>query len=466
MIMESSLPKDQSKYDLQEFLSGFNNDSEVKKILKQIGVRPSKGMGQNFLIDPSVSESIVGALNIDSDDIIVEIGAGLGALTRHLIGKAKKLVLIEYDRGIYEYLSEVLSGVDGVVVVHQDAVTFDVRPFYAEGAVKVIGNLPYSCGTEIIRNFLTFPSPVDLAVFMLQKEVVNRFCAVPRTKSYGVLTVMTGAFWNVERLQDLTFEPFTPKPAVDSSVIRFSPSGSDKYPPFNQRVLRRIVKCGFNQRRKQLKKRLPLGLCSWDKLCEEMKLQETVRAEELSVEEWIKMARIVDDNPLKDNPQKGDEMFDVVDEDDKVIDQMERSRVHSECLLHRAVHVFVFNKRGDLYLQKRSVLKDSSPGLWDSSASGHLDVGEGYNCAAVRELAEELGISLGVDFVCSIQPSENTGWEFVHLYRCEHNGPFNFPYSEIEGGGFFPVDIITNWVRKRSADFAPGFVECWNGYNN
>ena len=466
MIMESSLPKDQSKYDLQEFLSGFNNDSEVKKILKQIGVRPSKGMGQNFLIDPSVSESIVGALNIDSDDIIVEIGAGLGALTRHLIGKAKKLVLIEYDRGIYEYLSEVLSGVDGVVVVHQDAVTFDVRPFYAEGAVKVIGNLPYSCGTEIIRNFLTFPSPVDLAVFMLQKEVVNRFCAVPRTKSYGVLTVMTGAFWNVERLQDLTFEPFTPKPAVDSSVIRFSPSGSDKYPPFNQRVLRRIVKCGFNQRRKQLKKRLPLGLCSWDELCEEMNLQETVRAEELSVEEWIKMARIVDDNPLKDNPQKGDEMFDVVDEDDKVIDQMERSRVHSECLLHRAVHVFVFNKRGDLYLQKRSVLKDSSPGLWDSSASGHLDVGEGYNCAAVRELAEELGISLRVDFVCSIQPSENTGWEFVHLYRCEHNGPFNFPYSEIEGGGFFPVDLITNWARKRSADFDPGFVECWNGYNN
>ena len=73
MIMESSLPKDQSKYDLQEFLSGFNNDSEVKKILKQIGVRPSKGMGQNFLIDPSVSESIVGALNIDSDDIIVDV---------------------------------------------------------------------------------------------------------------------------------------------------------------------------------------------------------------------------------------------------------------------------------------------------------------------------------------------------------------------------------------------------------
>ncbi len=466
MIMESSLPKAQSKYDLQEFLSGFNSDSKVKKILNQIGVRPSKGLGQNFLIDTSVSESIVGALNIDSNDVIVEIGPGLGALTRHLIGKAKKLVLIEYDRGIYEYLKAVLSDVDDVEVIHQDAVTFDVRPFYAEGTVKVIGNLPYSCGTEIIRNFLTFPSPVNLAVFMLQKEVVNRFCAVPRTKSYGALTVMTCAFWDVERLQDLTFEPFTPKPAVDSSVIRFSPSGSDKYPPFNQLVLKGIVKCGFHERRKQLKKRLPLGHLNWSQLCEEMDLQETARAEELSIYEWIKLARFIDDNPLKDNPQQGDEMFDVVDENDQVIDQMERSRVHSEGLLHRAVHVFVFNKCGDLYLQKRSALKDSSPGLWDSSASGHLDVGEEYKSAAIRELSEELGVSLEVDFICSIQPSESTGWEFVHLYSCEHKGPFSSPYSEIEGGGFFPVDMIENWVRERPEDFASGFVECWNGYND
>ena len=466
MIMEPSLTKTQSNYDLQEFLSGFNSDSKVKTILNKIGVRPSRALGQNFLIDASVSKSIVEGLNIESNDTIVEIGPGLGALTRHLIGKVKKLVLVEYDRRIYEYLREVLSSVDGVEVCHQDAVSFDVRPLYAEDTVKIIGNLPYSCGTEIIRNFLTFPSPVDSAVFMLQKEVVNRFCAVPRTKSYGVLTVMTCAFWNVERLQDLTFESFTPKPAVDSAVIRLFPCDSDKYPPFNQRVLKRIVKCGFHERRKQLKKRLPLGDTNWGELCKEMNLQETARAEELSINEWINMARFLDDNPLKDNPQKSSEMFDVVDENDEVVDQMERSRVHSEGLLHRAVHVFVFNKSGDLYLQKRSVLKDSSPGLWDSSVSGHLDLSEEYHCAAIRELTEELGVSLGVDFICSIKPSENTGWEFVRLYKCEHNGPFNLPYSEIEGGGFFPIDMIGNWVQERPEDFASGFVECWNSYVN
>ena len=464
MIMEPPLPKTQSNYDLQEFLSGFNSDSEVVKILNKIGVRPSKGLGQNFLIDTSVSESIVDALNIDDNDTIVEIGPGLGALTRHLIGKVKKLVLVEYDRRIYEYLRDVLSGLDGVEVFHQDAVNFDVRPFYAEDAVKVIGNLPYFCGTEIIRNFLTFPSPVDSAVFMLQKEVVNRFCAVPRTKSYGLLTVMTCAYWNTERLQDLTFEPFTPKPAVDSAVLRFSPCDSDKYPPFNQRVLKRIVKCGFHERRKQLKKRLPLGDTDWSELCKAMDLQETARAEELSINEWINMARFIDDNPLKDNPQMGNELFDVVDEDDRVLGQSERSHVHSEGLLHRAVHVFVFNKGGDLYLQKRSVLKDSSPGLWDSSASGHLDVSEEYHCAAIRELSEELGISLEVDLICSIKPSENTGWEFVRLYRCEHNGPFNLPYSEIAGGGFFPIAMIGEWVRERPEDFASGFIECLNSY--
>ncbi|MDE0570629.1 MAG: 16S rRNA (adenine(1518)-N(6)/adenine(1519)-N(6))-dimethyltransferase RsmA [Verrucomicrobiales bacterium] len=462
--MEAPLPKTQSNYDLQEFLSGFNSDSEVVKILNKIGVRPSRGLGQNFLIDTSVSESIVDALNIDDNDTIVEIGPGLGALTRHLIGKVKKLVLVEYDRRIYEYLRDVLSGLDGVEVFHQDAVNFDVRPFYAEDAVKVIGNLPYSCGTEIIRNFLTFPSPVDSAVFMLQKEVVNRFCAVPRTKSYGLLTVMTCAYWNAERLQDLTFESFTPKPAVDSAVLRFSPCDSDKYPPFNQRVLKRIVKCGFHERRKQLKKRLPLGDTDWSELCKAMDLQETARAEELSINEWINMARFIDDNPLKDNPQMGNELFDVVDEDDRVLEQAERSHVHSEGLLHRAVHVFVFNNGGDLYLQKRSVLKDSSPGLWDSSASGHLDVSEEYHCAAIRELSEELGISLEVDLICSIKPSENTGWEFVRLYRCEHNGPFNLPYSEIAGGGFFPITMIGEWVREKPEDFASGFIECLNSY--
>ena len=117
-----------------------------------------------------------------------------------------------------------------------------------------------------------------------------------------------------------------------------------------------------------------------------------------------------------------------------------------------------------LFLQKRSLLKDSSPGLWDSSASGHLDVGEDYHDAAVRELAEELGIRQEVKMICSIKPSEKTGWEFVHLFKCEHGGPFNFPYSEIDCGEFFTTDMIENWISERPEDFASGFIECWENY--
>ncbi|MEC9327671.1 MAG: 16S rRNA (adenine(1518)-N(6)/adenine(1519)-N(6))-dimethyltransferase RsmA [Verrucomicrobiota bacterium] len=464
MIMEPSLPKIKPNYDLKEFLTGFNSDSEVVSILNKIGVRPSKGLGQNFLIDGSIAESIVNTLRISPEDTVIEIGPGLGALTRHLIGNVRRLVLVEFDRKIYEYLSDVLSELDGVEVLHEDAVKFDIRPFYVEGGIKIVGNLPYSCGTEIIRNFLDLPTPVDLAVFMLQKEVVDRFCAIPRTKSYGFLTVMIRSTWNVEKLQELSFEPFTPRPEVNSAVIRFSPCDYDTYPPFNKRVLKRVVKCGFQERRKQLKKRLPLGNFTWVEICEELNLKETARAEELTVDEWIKIARLIDDNPLKDNPQSGDEMFDVVDEDDQVTGQMKRSRVHSENLMHRAVHVFIFNKFGDLFLQKRSRLKDSSPGLWDSSASGHLNVAETYHDAAVREVFEELGISRDVDFISIIEASENTGWEFVHLYSCEHDGPFNFPYSEIEGGKFFPMTVIRNWTQERPEDFASGFIECLCNY--
>ena len=459
------MPKTQSIHDLQEFLSGFNSDSEVIAILKRIGVRPCKALGQNFLVDEGVSESIVGSLNLSCDDTVIEIGPGLGSLTRHLVGKVKRLILIEFDRKIYEYLNDVLSDRNEVVVLHQDAVNFDLRELFADSSVKAIGNLPYSSGTEIIRNFMAPPSPIDLAVFMLQKEVVDRFCATPRTKNYGLLTVMTGAFWDIERIQDLSFEPFSPRPAVGSAVIRLTPCDGEKYPPFNERVLRRIVKCGFQERRKQLKKRLPLGDVSWVDLCDKLNLSLTARAEELKVSEWIEMARLIDANPLKDNPQKDNEMFDVVDENDQVLRQVERSKVHKKGLLHRAVHVFVFNNRGDLFLQKRSLLKDSSPGLWDSSASGHLDVGEDYHDAAVRELAEELGIRQEVKMICSIKPSEKTGWEFVHLFKCEHGGPFNFPYSEIDCGEFFTTDMIENWISERPEDFASGFIECWENYH-
>ena len=209
---------------------------------------------------------------------------------------------------------------------------------------------------------------------------------------------------------------------------------------------------------------MPLRGLEWEDLCSEIGISTKSRAEELSVKQWIEIARLLDENPLKDIPQRDTEMFDVVDNNDNITHQADRVTIHKEDLWHRAVHVFVFNRFGNFFLQKRSLYKDSSPGLWDSSCSGHLDSGENYGLASMRELKEELGAKSKIKFITKLLPSVNTGWEFIGLYSCSHNGPFNFPYSEIETGGFFDIEIISNWISHRSEDFAPGFIECFKVY--
>ncbi len=189
---------------------------------------------------------------------------------------------------------------------------------------------------------------------------------------------------------------------------------------------------------------------------------ETARAEELSLEQWVELTRCYDDHPLRDMPQKGEELFDVVDEGDEVVGQEQREVVHAESLLHRAVHVFLLNKRGELFLQKRSRLKDVHPGRWDSSAAGHLDAGEDYEAAAVRELDEELGQDeVDLRRVGRIPASEATGWEFVELFGARQSGPVRFPCSEIEYGQWFPLPEVAAWIARRPGDFATGFLECW-----
>jgi 16S rRNA (adenine1518-N6/adenine1519-N6)-dimethyltransferase len=124
--------------------------------------------------------------------------------------------------------------------------------------------------------------------------------------------------------------------------------------------------------------------------------------------------------------------------------------------------VFVFNRRGDLFLQQRSRLKDVDPGRWDSSAAGHLDAGEDYARAAARELEEELGISgTCPDEIARIPAGPDTGWEHVRLFRVEHPGPLRWPCGEIQAGAWFPLDEVAAWAEARPDDFAKGFLKCW-----
>lgn len=151
-----------------------------------------------------------------------------------------------------------------------------------------------------------------------------------------------------------------------------------------------------------------------------------------------------------------EEIFDVVNERDEVIGQRPRREVHQLGLRHRAVHVLVFNSRGEVFLQKRSMKKDCFPGVWDSSASGHLDVGESYDACAARELREELGLQAPkpLDRLFKIDACPETGQEFVWVYRCQSDGPFQLNAEEIERGEWFAADYLSQWLLKRPADFA------------
>jgi isopentenyldiphosphate isomerase len=159
-----------------------------------------------------------------------------------------------------------------------------------------------------------------------------------------------------------------------------------------------------------------------------------------------------------------EEIFDVVNERDEVVGRAPRKEVHARGLLHRAVHVLVFNACGKVFLQKRSMTKDKSPGLWDSSASGHVDGGEDYDACAVRELREEIGLRVPATpkRLFKIDACEETDAEFVWVYRCEAEGPFTLHPEEIERGDWFAPAEVTRWIAERPQDFAPAFVFIWS----
>jgi isopentenyl-diphosphate delta-isomerase type 1 len=158
-----------------------------------------------------------------------------------------------------------------------------------------------------------------------------------------------------------------------------------------------------------------------------------------------------------------EEIFDVVNERDEVVGQLVRREVHRQNLRHRAVHVLLFNQRGELFLQQRSLAKDNFPGVWDSSSSGHLDAGEEYDACTLREVREELGVQLGAvpTRLFKLEASAGTGWEFCWVYRAEHEGPFGLQESEVRGGGWFTPEAITEWIERRPQDFARAFVLVW-----
>jgi 16S rRNA (adenine1518-N6/adenine1519-N6)-dimethyltransferase len=428
--------------------------------------QPKKSLGQNFLTDENLSRWIADQIEPATAACVIEVGPGQGALTNHLAERCNRLVLVEKDNELAPRLVEKFSPNQRVQVMHADATRFDLRPFYQYGEVRVIGNLPYSVGGEVLKALMTPPTPARMGVFMLQKEVCNRLAANVEDDAYGGLSLLVQQHWDVKILRIVPPDVFTPRPKVDSAVVKFTPRAPGSLPVYDRSLFDRLVRQGFSQRRKQLKNLLPPPPSSWEEWMTAQNLTATVRAEEMSLLQWVNLARWYEGRGAQpDAGQKATEMFDVVDENNVVIGQQPRGKVHAEGLRHRAVHVFVLNKHGDIYLQKRSHLKDVHPLVWDSSAAGHLDVGESYADCAVRELAEEIGVTVSsTTKVAEVPATERTGMEFVELHLAQHDGAIRYAPDEIDCGTWFRPDDVERWVEARPEDFASGFIECWRAW--
>ncbi len=437
--------------------------SEIDRTLRDIRVAPVKTLGQNFLHDQNLANWIVKSADITAGDFVLEVGPGLGALTEFAVATGARVLAIEKDARLAEFLRKRFAD-ERLEIVHGDALEFDSRPLFVYPRVKLLGNLPYYIASQLLLKFTAIPTPISLWVLMLQKEVARRLAAVPGTGAYGSLSLLVQLRYHVEYLRSVPPTVFIPLPDVDSALIRMTPRKPGALPACDVELFSKLVRTGFSQRRKQLQKLLRPEVANWGAACATCKFESKARAEDLSLLHWIALANYVRATRSESPVAGPEERFSVVDDRDHVVGDAARSAVHANNSLHRAVHILVFNTADELFLQKRSPWKDRHPSVWDSSAAGHVDAGEEYDEAARRELREELGVETTLHRIAKLPASERTGQEFIWIYRAAHDGPFTLARDEIEVGEFFAIEIVSRWVGARPADFAPGFIESWNAF--
>lgn len=433
--------------------------STIAATLAELGTRPTQSLGQNFLHDQNLARWIVEQAGIVPGEPWVEIGPGLGALTEFAAEISPHGILLEKDDRFAPWLRAHFPNLE---VVHGNALDFDTRELFWRGPLPIFGNLPYYISSQLLFQFTAEPSPASRIVITLQRELAERLCAKHDTSEYGALTVLIGRRWNARLLRHLPPQVFTPVPKVGSAVVLLTPREDDTLPECDGALFTQLVKRGFSQRRKQMHKLLKMD--RWAEFAAALGVPVTARAESLSLAQWVTLTNLAADAPNDLSAGAQDvngEMFDVVDEENRVTGQQSRGLVHREKLRHRAIHIFVFNERGELFLQRRSRWKDAHPRRWDSSAAGHVNAGDDFDATASRELEEELGVCAPLELIGEVAACRDTGWEFVKIYRAEHEGPFRLPPAEIECGAFFTLAQIQRWMDARPKDFANGFIECW-----
>jgi 16S rRNA (adenine1518-N6/adenine1519-N6)-dimethyltransferase len=434
--------------------------SEITTTLREIRVSPVKSLGQNFLHDHNLVRWIVDQAEIRPEDFVFEIGPGLGALTELTLARGAQVLAIEKDKRLADYLGNKFRE-EAFEVVHDDALDFDQRILYTKPKVKLLGNLPYYVSSQLLIKYLEYPSPMSLWLLMLQKELAKRLVAQPGTSDYGALTLLLQFHHRIEYLRTVVANVFVPKPDVDSALVRITERDPHEIPACDYGAFQKLVRRGFSQRRKQLAKVVREIIPNWEEIASELHLNVRARAEEISLEQWVALTNRTAPIPLETPNNASEEQFAVVDQEDRPKGAAPRGQVHANNLLHRAVHILIFNLAGEVFLQLRSRTKDRHPLTWDSSAAGHVNTGEEYDQTAERELREELGAEIQLDRVAKLPASERTGYEFIWLYHGTAEGPFQLNRSEIEAGRFFPPEIVDVWIKARTQELTPGFVECW-----
>jgi len=273
----------------------------INAICDRYGLRLSKGLGQNFIRDRGVLTRIVEGAGVREDDLVIEIGPGIGVLTAELARQAAAVTAVEIDARLIPILEETLAEYDNIRLINQDILKTDLGRIITEGRAEglytgkahVIGNLPYYITTPIIMKLLEDGVPADSITVMMQKEVADRIRSAPGSRTYGAISVAVQYYCRVEKVTDVPKEAFLPRPKIDSTVLKLTPR-TDRVRVRDEKAFLRCVKAGFAQRRKTLLNSISsaegLSKDYVGQVLEAAGIDPGRRAETLTVEEFADIA--------------------------------------------------------------------------------------------------------------------------------------------------------------------------------
>lgn len=268
----------------------MNLREETEFILKKYGLRANKKLGQNFLINEEIINQIIEKADVNKNDTIIEIGPGLGSLTAKLLENANKVIAIELDSNMSNILKERFCLYDNFELIEKDVLKVDLNEIVEKyDSVKVVANLPYYITTPIIMKLLEERLKLKSITVMVQKEVGERFCAVPNSKEYGAITISINYYTKPEIIIDVPKENFEPMPEVDSCVIKLDVRDIPPVDLKNEKEFFNLIKAGFSQRRKTINNSLASMGISKEKIknvLEKLSIDSKLRAENLTMEQF------------------------------------------------------------------------------------------------------------------------------------------------------------------------------------